>query len=145
VRHRALYPVTVSRRLATALSDHDGRNQNPRKGCAALVLITSLSAGLGQLGSGRRGCHRHHKHQSQRRESLPGLAVGRVARTGVCDAAGWLRPYLAMRLLAVYDLTSLQPADTALSLALLTQALDPATRLAAILGLGQSAADRSLG
>jgi hypothetical protein len=30
-------------------------------------------------------------------------------------------------------------------LALLTQALDPATRLAAILGLGQSAADRSLG
>jgi hypothetical protein len=50
-----------------------------------------------------------------------------------------------MRLLAVYDLTSLQPADTALSLALLTQALDPATRLAAILGLGQSAADSSLG
>lgn len=49
-----------------------------------------------------------------------------------------------MRLLAVYDLTSLQPADIALSLALLAQALDPATPLAAILGLGQSAAERSL-
>jgi hypothetical protein len=57
--------VTVSRRLATAQSDHDGRNQNPREGCAALVLITILSAGLGQLGSGRRGCHRHHKHQAR--------------------------------------------------------------------------------
>jgi hypothetical protein len=49
-----------------------------------------------------------------------------------------------MRLLAVYDLTSLQPSDTALSLALLTQALDPATPLADILGLGSSAGDRSL-
>jgi hypothetical protein len=49
-----------------------------------------------------------------------------------------------MRLLAVYDLASLQPADTALSLALLAHALDPATPLAAILGLCQSSTGRSL-
>jgi hypothetical protein len=49
-------------------------------GWAALVLITIRSAGLGQLGSGRRGCHDHHKHQSRRRESLSGFAVSRIAR-----------------------------------------------------------------
>ena len=49
-----------------------------------------------------------------------------------------------MRLLAVYDLTSLQPADTALSLALLAQALDPATPLTTILGLSRSAAGHGL-
>jgi hypothetical protein len=88
VRHRALYPVALSRRLATAQSNHDGRNQNPRKGCAALVLITTLGAGPGQLGSGRRGCHRHHKRQSQRRELMSGFAVGRVARARRVRRAG---------------------------------------------------------
>jgi hypothetical protein len=49
-----------------------------------------------------------------------------------------------MRLLAVYGLASLQPAGTALSLALLAQALDPATPLAGILGLDGSAAGHGL-
>jgi hypothetical protein len=54
---------------------------------------------------------------------------------GISDPASWLRPYLAMRLLAVYNLTSLHPADTALSLALLAQALDPGTPLETLLAL----------
>jgi hypothetical protein len=48
---------------------------------------------------------------------------------GVDDLMGWLRPYLVMRLLAVYHLADLEPRDTALSLALLAQALDPAMAL----------------
>ena len=78
------------------------------------------------------------------RRYLDEIVLPAASSLGISDAAGWLRPYLAMRLLAVYDLTSLQPADTALSLALLAQALNPATPLTAILGLGQSAAGRSL-
>jgi hypothetical protein len=78
------------------------------------------------------------------RRYLDEIVLPAASSLGISDAAGWLRPYLAMRLLAVYDLTSLQPADAAVSLALLAQALDPATPLATVLGLGQSAADRSL-
>jgi len=48
---------------------------------------------------------------------------------GIDDLMTWLRPYLVMRLLAVYHLADLEPRDTALSLALLAQALDPATAL----------------
>jgi hypothetical protein len=32
------------------------RENHPREGCAALVLNRYTSAGLAQLGSGRRGC-----------------------------------------------------------------------------------------
>jgi hypothetical protein len=66
VRHRVLGPAALSRRLATAQSDHDGRRENPREGCAALVLVTAVSAGLKQFGSGRRGCQCHDTHHSQR-------------------------------------------------------------------------------
>jgi hypothetical protein len=38
-------------------------------------------------------------------------------RLGISDLAGWLRPYLVMRLLAVYDPAALNQDDTALTLA----------------------------
>lgn len=40
--------------------------RNPREGCAALVLVTAVSAGLKQFGSGRRGCQRHDTPHSLR-------------------------------------------------------------------------------
>lgn len=40
-----------------------------------------------------------------------------------------------MRILAVYHLAELQPRDTALSLGLLAEALDPAATLPAFLGV----------
>lgn len=57
---------------------------------------------------------------------------------GVDDLMAWLRPYLVMRLLAVYHLADLEPRDTALSLALLAQTLDPATALSEFLALTPS-------
>lgn len=57
---------------------------------------------------------------------------------GIDDLMDWLRPYLVMRLLAVYHLGDLEPRDTALSLALLAQALDPATALPDFLALTPS-------
>ena len=53
----------------------------------------------------------------------------------------WLRPYLVMRLLAVYNLAELEPRDTAFSLALLAQALDPGTALLDFLALTPSDAE----
>jgi hypothetical protein len=41
------------------------------------------------------------------------------------DVAAWLRPYLLMRLLAVYDLTRLGPLDAGLSLGLVSDTLEP--------------------
>jgi hypothetical protein len=46
-----------------------------------------------------------------------------------------------MRLLAVYHLADLEPRDTALSLALLAQALDPDTALPDFLALTPSDAE----
>ena len=57
-----------------------------------------------------------------------------AAQLGVHDVMDWLRPYLVMRVLGVYNLASLQPGDAALSLGMLAQALDPATTLTAFLG-----------
>jgi hypothetical protein len=54
---------------------------------------------------------------------------------GISDLMDWLRPYLVMRLLAVYNLASLEPRDTAFSLALLADALDPSATLAQFLAL----------
>jgi hypothetical protein len=62
-----------------------------------------------------------------------------VARdVGVDDLMAWLRPYLVMRLLAVYNLADLEPRDMALSLALLAEVLDPATALPDFLALRPS-------
>lgn len=57
---------------------------------------------------------------------------------GIDDVMAWLRPYLVMRLLAVYHLADLEPRDAALSLALLAQVLDPATALTDFLALTPS-------
>jgi len=54
---------------------------------------------------------------------------------GISDPMEWLRPYLVMRLLAVYNPALLQPRDTALTLALLTEALDPSVTLTQFLTL----------
>ena len=54
---------------------------------------------------------------------------------GIDDLMDWLRPYLIMRILAVYHLAELQPRDAALSLGLLAEALDPAATLPAFLGM----------
>lgn len=54
---------------------------------------------------------------------------------GIDDLSAWLRPYLVMRLLAVYHLGELEPRDTALSLALLAETLDPAMTLPAFLAI----------
>jgi len=97
VRHRALYPAALSRRLATAQSDHDERKENPRKGCAALVLITALGAGLGQFGSGRRGCRCNDTHPPQH-DSRSWFASGRVeglAEFGQEAAAAFLTSFSA--------------------------------------------------
>lgn len=60
---------------------------------------------------------------------------------GIADLMTWLRPYLVMRLLAVYDLSELEPRDVALSLALLAQVTDPAAALSDALALVPSNAE----
>jgi hypothetical protein len=54
---------------------------------------------------------------------------------GIDDVMDWLRPYMVMRLLGVYHVAELESGDTALSLALLAEALDPATTLPGFLAL----------
>jgi hypothetical protein len=69
------------------------------------------------------------------RSYLTGIIQPIAAQLGIDDLMDWLRPYLVMRILAVYHLARLEPRDTALSLGLLTEALDPATTLPAFLGM----------
>ena len=57
-------------------------------------------------------------------------------RLGIDDVTHWLRPYVLLRLLAVFDLTTLAPREAALSLALTAQALDRHFDLYALLSLG---------
>ena len=49
---------------------------------------------------------------------------------GVRDLSAWLRPYLLMRLLAVYNATALEPDDAALTLALAADLSDDTTGIA---------------
>ena len=80
----------------------------------------------------------------QPRRSLGGSCevVQPIARhLGINDLMAWLRPYLVMRLLAVYNLAELEPRDTTLSLALLAQALDPGTTMPEFLALTPSDAE----
>lgn len=60
---------------------------------------------------------------------------------GIGDLMTWLRPYLVMRLLAVYRLAELESRDAALSLALLAQVIDPAAALSGVLALAPSTAE----
>lgn len=63
------------------------------------------------------------------------LVTPLTTMVGVDNLMEWLRPYLVMRILAVYPLTRLEPRDTALSLALLAEVIDRDTTLPEILGL----------
>lgn len=69
------------------------------------------------------------------RRYLTGIIQPIAARLGINNLMDWLRPYLVMRILTVYDLAALQPRDTALSLGLLAEVLDPATALPAFLAM----------
>jgi hypothetical protein len=64
-----------------------------------------------------------------------------AAQLGIRDLMDWLRPYLVMRILGVYSLTDLHGDDAALSLGLLAEALDLATKLTDFLGVDQDNAD----
>jgi hypothetical protein len=72
------------------------------------------------------------------RRYLAGVVRPIATNLGIDDLMAWLRPYLVMRLLAVYRLADLEPRDAALSLALLAQALYPATTLPNFLALTSS-------
>lgn len=72
------------------------------------------------------------------RRYLDDIVYPIVRYLGINDLMAWLRPYLVMRLIAVYHLADLEPRDTALSIALLAQALDPAAALPDFLALTPS-------
>jgi hypothetical protein len=88
--------------------------------------------------------YRHAPSPGRRRvlrSYLTGIIEPIAAPLGINDLMDWLRPYLVMRILAVYNLAGLEPSDTALSLGLLTEALDPATTLPGFLGLDRVQGD----
>jgi hypothetical protein len=55
-----------------------------------------------------------------------------VEKLGVLDLSAWLRPYLLMRLLAVYDVTALEPRGAALTLALAADLSDDTVGIATV-------------
>ena len=69
------------------------------------------------------------------RSYLTGIIQPIASQLGINDLMDWLRPYLVMRILAVYNLADLEPRDTALSLGLLAETLDPAAALSKLLGI----------
>jgi hypothetical protein len=69
------------------------------------------------------------------RRYLDEIVLPLATHLGIDDLMDWLRPYLVMRLLAVYHLGELEPPDTALSLALLAEVMDPSTTLVDFLAL----------
>lgn len=68
---------------------------------------------------------RGHAISRYRRELTEPTAAG----IGVTSILGWMRPYLVMRILGVYNLGDLTPSDAALSLAYLAEVLAPDTRM----------------
>jgi hypothetical protein len=84
----------------------------------------------------RRAPSRARRHVLRR--YLDEIVYPTARHLGIDDVMAWLRPYLVMRLLAVYHLADLKPRDTALSLALLAQALNPTTTLTDLLALTPS-------
>lgn len=82
--------------------------------------------------------YRHRPSPARRRvlrAYLTGIIQPIAGQLGISDLMDWLRPYLVMRILAVYHLAELEPRDTALSLGLLAGAFDPAATLPAFLGI----------
>jgi hypothetical protein len=63
---------------------------------------------------------------------LTELVIPVAEKLGVHDLSAWLRPYLLMRLLAVYDATALEPDDAALTLALAADLSDDTIDIATI-------------
>lgn len=86
-----------------------------------------------------------HVPSSARRHTilryLNELVLPVADRLGVDDIMEWLRPYIVMRLLGVYDITSLEAPDAAISLAILAQTMHPSTELANILSVGQPSSE----
>jgi hypothetical protein len=78
------------------------------------------------------------------RRYLTEIVQPAAAQLGIRDLMDWLRPYLVMRILGVYSLADLHPADTALSLGLLAEALDPVTTPADFLGMNQDHAEATV-
>jgi hypothetical protein len=66
------------------------------------------------------------------RRYLTELVLPVAEATGVRDLSAWLRPYLLMRLLAVYDATALDPRDVALTLALVADLSDATVGIATV-------------
>lgn len=75
------------------------------------------------------------------RRYLTEIVQPAAAQLDIRDLMDWLRPYLVMRILGVYSLADLQGDDTALSLCLLAEALDPATTLTDFLGTNRDHAE----
>lgn len=67
------------------------------------------------------------------RRYLDDIVEPTAAAVGIDDVMAWLRPYLTMRLLAIYNLATVRPADVTLSLALLAELGDPSTTLTDLL------------
>lgn len=84
----------------------------------------------------------HHRPSTARqhtlRRYLHQLVSPIATQAGIDDLLSWLRPYLVMRLLAVYNLAVLRPNDTALCLALLAELLSAEASLDQFLGLTAS-------
>ncbi len=93
---------------------------------------------------GRSGLRIDYTHQPGRarqhatRRYLREVVEPISANLRVGDLMGWLRPYLVMRLLAVYHLGQLHPRDTALVLGLIADVLHPDTTLHDFLALTTS-------
>jgi hypothetical protein len=82
--------------------------------------------------------YRHEPSPARRhvmRRYLDDLVYPVADALGIDHVLDWLRPSLAMRLLAVYNLADLEPRDSALCLALLAQTLDRTATLPDILTL----------
>lgn len=91
--------------------------------------------------SGLRIDHAHHPSPARQhaiRRYLREVVEPIAAHLRIGDLLGWLRPYLVMRLLAIYHLGHLSPRDTALALGLLADVLHPDTTLHDFLALTTS-------
>lgn len=63
---------------------------------------------------------------------LTELVIPVAGAIGVRDLSAWLRPYLLMRLLGVYNVTALEPDDATLTLALAADLSDDTTSIATV-------------
>ncbi|MGH3736181.1 MAG: hypothetical protein ACRDT6_11260 [Micromonosporaceae bacterium] len=67
-----------------------------------------------------------------------------ATRLSVTDLMDWLRPWLAMRILAVHRLCDMRPTDAALSVAFLAQVLDAETTIDSLSGIAPEMPHRTL-